>query len=116
VLCILLVAEVLASTGSVCETGLVYIARIRNLVISIAVLLLQIGLSFGFIIFAKESGWGAQYQAAGPAIALAVSLTIGSAIKAWLLQRLTGAPGVSFRRDRHFQPGRGSLYLLATCL
>jgi hypothetical protein len=35
-MCILLVAEVLASTGAVCETALVYIARHTNLAISSA--------------------------------------------------------------------------------
>ena len=73
-LCILLVAEVLASTGAVCETGLVYIARHKNLAI-----------------------WPEPVQAAGPALALAVSLTIGSAVKAALLYRLTGASVVSIR-------------------
>ena len=37
-LAFLLWAEVLASTGAVCESALVYIARHRNLMISIGVL------------------------------------------------------------------------------
>ncbi|NPB18467.1 lipopolysaccharide biosynthesis protein, partial [Shigella sonnei] len=56
-LCILLVAEVLASTGAVCETGLVYIARHKNLAISVCVLLLQIVLSFVFVFVARAQGW-----------------------------------------------------------
>lgn len=96
-LCVLLVAEVLASTGAVCETGLVYIARHKNLAISICVLLLQIVLSFVFVFVARGEGWPQPVQAAGPAVALAVSLTIGSALKALLLYRLTGAPVVSVR-------------------
>jgi O-antigen/teichoic acid export membrane protein len=96
-LCILLVAEVLASTGAVCETGLVYIARGKNLAVSICVLLLQIMLSFILVFVAREQGWPEPIQAAGPALALAISLTIGSAAKATLLYRLTGAPVVSIR-------------------
>jgi O-antigen/teichoic acid export membrane protein len=71
-LCILLVAEVLASTGAVCETGLVYIARHKNLAISVCVLLLQIVLSFVFVFVARAEGWPEPVQAAGPALALAV--------------------------------------------
>jgi len=96
-LCILLTAEVLASTGAVCETGLVYIARLKNLSVSICVLMLQIVLSFLFVFIAREQGWSEPVQAAGPALALAVSLTIGSAAKAILLYKLTGAPVVSIR-------------------
>ncbi|AQR74369.1 lipopolysaccharide biosynthesis protein [Sphingomonas sp. LM7] len=97
VMCVLLVAEVLASTGAVCETGLVYIARHRNLMISLAVLLLQIALSFGFVFLARAQGWSEPVQAAGPAVALAVSLTIGSIAKAIMLRRLLGAQVVSIR-------------------
>ncbi|UZK65545.1 lipopolysaccharide biosynthesis protein [Sphingomonas sp. M1-B02] len=90
-MCILLVAEVLASTGAVCETALVYTARMRNLVISLCILLLQIVLSFVFIYIARAQGWSEGWQAAAPAVALAISLTIGSAIKAILLRRILGA-------------------------
>lgn len=96
-LCVLLVAEVLASTGAVCETALVYMARHRNLMISLCVLLLQIALSFAFVVAARAMGWSEPAQATGPAVALAVSLTIGSAVKAILLRRLVGAPVISVR-------------------
>ncbi len=99
VLCVLLVAEVLASTGAVCETALVYIARHRNLMVSVCVLLLQIALSFAFVFLAREQGWSEAVQAAGPAVALALSLTIGSAAKAILLYRIVRAPVVSIRRS-----------------
>lgn len=96
-MCILLVAEVLASTGAVCETALIYIVRHRNLMISVAVLLLQITLSFVFVFVARAQGWSEPVQAAGPALALAVSLTIGSTVKAILLRRVVAAPVVSIR-------------------
>ena len=96
-LCILLIAEVLASTGAVCETALVYTARMRNLAVSLAVLALQIALSFAFILIARAEGLPIGYQAAAPALALAISLTIGSVVKAFMLRRLTGAPVISVR-------------------
>lgn len=96
-LCVLLAAEVLASTGAVCETGLVFIARHRNLAISVCVLLLQIALTFALLILARDHQWSLTWQVAAPAIALAVSLTIGSAAKAWMLARLTGENVVSVR-------------------
>ncbi|WP_448665171.1 lipopolysaccharide biosynthesis protein [Sphingomonas sp. CJ20] len=90
-LCILLMAEVFASTGAVCETALVYIARHRNLMISLCVLSFQIALSFAFVILARQQGWSEGWQAAGPAAALAISVTIGSVVKAIVLRRLLGA-------------------------
>lgn len=96
-LCVLLAAEMFASTGAVCESALVYIARHRNLVISVAVLMLQVALSFVFVFAARGLGWPEPWQAAGPALALAVSLTIGSAAKALLLRRLLGAAVATVR-------------------
>ncbi|WP_404335815.1 lipopolysaccharide biosynthesis protein [Sphingomonas sp. MMS12-HWE2-04] len=96
-LCILLVAEVLASTGAVCETGLVYIARHKNLAVSICVLVLQIALTFTLLILARDHAWPLAWQAAAPAIALAVAVTLGSVAKAALLRRLLGAPVLSVR-------------------
>lgn len=89
-LCILLAAEVLAAPGSVSESALVYVARHANLMISLMVLILQIALSFGFVLLLRQDGWPPAYQAAGPALALAVSLTIGSVIKAVLASRVLG--------------------------
>ncbi|WP_082664423.1 lipopolysaccharide biosynthesis protein [Sphingomonas sp. HT-1] len=97
VLCILLFAEVFASPGAVCETALVYIARHTNLMISVGVLLLQIGLSFALIVVARGQGWSVPIQSAAPAVALALALTIGSVAKGLLLQAKLGAPVVTIR-------------------
>lgn len=96
-LCVLLFAEVLASPGAVCETGLVYIARHRNLLVSVCVLALQIVLTVVLLIVAREHGWSQRWQVVAPAIALAASLTIGSIAKAVLLRRLLGASVLSIR-------------------
>jgi O-antigen/teichoic acid export membrane protein len=96
-MCFLLVAEVLASTGAVCETALVYIARHRNLGVSLFVLGTQIALSFALVFWMRALGWPLFYQATGPAVALALALTMGSLIKAVMLGRLLDAPVTSLR-------------------
>ena len=91
-LAFLLTAEVAASTGAVCESALVYIARHRNLMISTAMLAFQIGLSFALIYAMRAVGWPRAWQAAGPAVSLLVSLGMTSVIKASFLSRLLEAP------------------------
>ena len=91
-LAFLLTAEVLASTGAVSESALVYIARHRNLAISVAMLAFQVGVSFALIFAMRAAGWPPNFQAAGPAVALMVSVALTSVIKARLLGRLLGAP------------------------
>jgi O-antigen/teichoic acid export membrane protein len=94
----LLWAEVLASTGAVSETALVYIARHRNLVISAAMLLFQVGLSFALVYLMRAVGWPADWQAAGPALALLASVAVTSVVKAGVLRRLLAAPVSPLRR------------------
>jgi O-antigen/teichoic acid export membrane protein len=96
-LCVLLLAEMLASTGAVCESALVYMARHRNLLVSLAVLLLQIVLTLVLLFVAREQGWSEGWTVAAPAIALGISLTIGSAAKAILLRSLVKAPVLRVR-------------------
>ncbi|GGB22049.1 hypothetical protein GCM10011380_09530 [Sphingomonas metalli] len=91
-LAFLLAGEVLASTGAVCESALVYTARHRNLLISIAMLAFQIGLSFALVLGMRALGWPVMAQAAGVAVALAASLGLTSIIKARLLRHILSAP------------------------
>ncbi|VVS96056.1 Polysaccharide biosynthesis protein [Sphingomonas sp. EC-HK361] len=91
-LAFLLIAEVLASTGAVCETALVYTARHRNLMISATMLGVQVALSFALIFGMRRAGWPPNYQAAGPALALMISLALTSVVKARLLGRILRAP------------------------
>lgn len=88
----LLFAEVLASTGAVCESALVYTARHRNLVISVVMLVVQIVLSFVLILAMRRAGWPTTWQAAGPAVALMVSVGLTSVVKARLLGHILSAP------------------------
>jgi O-antigen/teichoic acid export membrane protein len=88
----LLLGEVFASTGAVCESALVYVARHRNLMISGVMLGFQIALSFALVFAMRAAGLPATWQAAGPAVALAISLALTSLAKATLLRWLLGAP------------------------
>ena len=87
----LLFAEVLASPGAVSETALVYIARHLNLAISLLMLLVQVGLSFALVATMRRLGWPVAWQAAGPALALMVSVALTSVVKAGVLGRLLAA-------------------------
>jgi O-antigen/teichoic acid export membrane protein len=102
----LLWGEVLATQGAVSESALVYVARHLNLAISIGMLLFQIALSFALIYLMRwldGSSWSLpllggidlhfpeNFQAAGPAIALMLSLALTSLIKGAVLRRLLQA-------------------------
>jgi O-antigen/teichoic acid export membrane protein len=91
-LAFLMIAEVIAATAVVSEAALVYIARHRNMMISLATILLQIGLSFALIVGMREAGLPTEVQAVGPAMALPVALGFASIVKARLLSRLLGHP------------------------
>src|SRR3546814_19080133 len=73
-LAFLLAAEVVAATAVVSEAALVYMARHRNLMISLAMIAVQAGLSFTFILFARAMNWSDLHVAAAPALALCVAL------------------------------------------
>ena len=91
-LAFLLLAEVVAAVAVVSEAALVYIARYQNFLISLAMIAVQIALTFGLIIGARRLGFSELYQAATPAIALATALAIGSLVKSHLAARLLDAP------------------------
>ncbi|MFS0737987.1 oligosaccharide flippase family protein [Sphingomonas sp. 1P06PA] len=97
VLAFLLAAEVVAAMAVVSEAALVYVARHRNLMISVATITLQVVLSFAFILGARALGWPVRVQAAGPAVALPIALAFASIMKARLLSQLLGAPVSGWR-------------------
>lgn len=86
----LLLAEVVASKAVVSEAALVYLARMRNLWISLATIGLQLVLTIGFILLARNAGWGPMYVAAAAALALVVSLGLASMVKSRVLARILG--------------------------
>jgi hypothetical protein len=97
VLAFLLFAEVVAATATVSESALIYCARKRNMAISLAMILLQAGLSVGFILLFQRLGWSEMWQAAGPAIALLLALAMAAIAKARLLSHLLKAPVSGWR-------------------
>jgi O-antigen/teichoic acid export membrane protein len=96
-LAFLLAAEVAASMAVVSESVLVYIARKRNLAISVGIIALQAVLTIIFIRLAQDAGLGRGYQAAGAAGALLAALAVSSLIKALLLKHLLKAPVSNWR-------------------
>lgn len=95
-LAFLLAAEVAAATAVVSEAALIYMARLRNLWISLATLGLQVLLSVILIHAVDWIGIAGRsrglFQAAAVALALMLALAVSSAIKARLLEKLLGAP------------------------
>jgi O-antigen/teichoic acid export membrane protein len=93
-LAFLLAAEVAAATAVVSESALVYMARHRNLLISIGMLAVQALVSVGLILMVDElpvkSGYVGLYQAAAVASGLMISLGIGSLVKSRFLEKLLG--------------------------
>jgi O-antigen/teichoic acid export membrane protein len=95
-LAFLLAAEVAAATAVVSESALVYMARHRNLLISIGMLAVQALVSVGLIMLIPnlplKAGYVGLFQAAAVACGLMISLGIGSVIKANFLSRLLNQP------------------------
>ncbi|WP_390588034.1 oligosaccharide flippase family protein [Erythrobacter sp. MTPC3] len=96
-LAILLAAEVVASMAVVSESVLVYIARKRNLAISVGIITLQGVLTVGFILLANHLGMDEGFMAAGAALALFIALLVSSLIKALVLKTLLKAPVSNWR-------------------
>jgi hypothetical protein len=98
-LAFLLAAEVIAAAAVVSEAALIYVARTRNMVISLIMLALEAGLAAWLILLMKREGLPQAYQATGPAIALCVALGFASIAKSRLLCRKLGAPVSGWRWD-----------------
>ena len=89
-LAFLLAAEVVAATAVVSEAALVYVARKRNLAISLGTIGLQAALTVAAIMLVERMQLGEPYKAAGAAISLMIALGVASLVKAWLLSRILG--------------------------
>jgi O-antigen/teichoic acid export membrane protein len=95
----LLAAEVIAAAAVVSEAALIYIARKRNMAISLVMLAIEAGLAAALILIMKKEGLPQAWQATGPAIALCVALAFASITKSWLLKKQLGAPVSGWRWD-----------------
>jgi O-antigen/teichoic acid export membrane protein len=89
-LAFLLAAEVVAATAVVSDAALIYMARLRNVTISLATIALQAGLTVGGILLVDRMGFDQLYRAAAAAAALMLSLGVASITKSRLLSRLLG--------------------------
>jgi O-antigen/teichoic acid export membrane protein len=96
-LAFLLGAEVVAATATTSEAALIYIARHRNMVLSLLMIGLQGLLTVGLILLMRRLGWPEMWQATAPAIALALALAFAAISKARLLSRLLDAPVSGWR-------------------
>ncbi len=89
-LIILLSAEVVAATAVVSESALVYVARFRNLMVSLLTISLQAVLTFGGIWLVDHLGLDPQLRAPAAALALLLSLALASILKSRLLSTFLG--------------------------
>ena len=87
----LLAAEVMASLAVVSESALVYVARKRNLLISVLMIALQAAATFALMWLAPAMGWDLRWQSAGPAMVLAATLLLASIFKSSLASAVLGA-------------------------
>ncbi|MFW1373589.1 hypothetical protein ACEV99_23110, partial [Vibrio parahaemolyticus] len=72
--------------------ALIYVARMRNLWISLGTIVLQGILTVGLIGAAQRAGGNAMVEAAMAALAMALALGTTSLLKARLLARVVGQP------------------------
>lgn len=93
----LLIAEATSAPSVVSEAALVYLARGRNLWLSIATIVLQGMLSLIFVLAARNLAMPEMWIAACPALALAIALAAGSWIKSRALSNIVKAPVTAWR-------------------
>jgi O-antigen/teichoic acid export membrane protein len=91
-LAFLLAAEVVAATAVVSEAALIYLARVRNLYVSIATIGLQALLTVGGIMLVDHLGLSDLFRAAAAAAALMIALGFASVVKSRLLSRMLAEP------------------------
>ena len=84
----LLAAEVVAAGAVVSEAALIYMARVRNLFISVLTIAFQAVLTLAGILLMQHWGYNPLFQAAAAAAALMVALGIASLVKARMLSRM----------------------------
>ena len=103
----LLAAEVIAATAFVSEAALIYLARKRNMMLSLIMLALEAGLAAALILLMKSEGLPLAFQATGPAIGLCVALAFASIAKSRLLCRQLGERVSGWRWDLAWATGAG---------
>jgi O-antigen/teichoic acid export membrane protein len=105
----LLAAEVIAAAAVVSEAALIYVARTRNMIISLIMLAMEAGLAAALILVMKDEGLPQAFQATGPAIGLCVALGFASLAKSWLLKKELKAPVSGWRWDLVWATAAGAV-------
>ncbi|MEO6225568.1 MAG: lipopolysaccharide biosynthesis protein [Sphingomicrobium sp.] len=105
----LLAAEVIAATAVVSEAALIFVARTRNMIISLIMLAIEAGLAVVLIVVMRAEGLPQSFQAAGPAIALCIALAFASITKSRLLARELNAPVSGWRWDLAWATAAGAI-------
>jgi len=105
----LLAAEVIAAAAVVSEAALIYVARKRNMLISLVMLAMEAGLAVALILIMRDQGLPQAFQATGPAIALCVALAFASITKSWLLKRQLKEPVSGWRWDLAWATASGMI-------
>jgi len=118
----LLAAEVIAAVAFVSASALIYIARKRNMIISLIMLAMEAGLAAALILIMRARHLPQPWQATGPAIGLCFALCFASLTKSWLLKKELDAPVSGWRWDLAWATaagvvaGAGVRYLLPETL
>jgi len=103
----LLAAEVIAASAFVCEAALIYVARKRNMILSIVMLALEAVGAAALILIMRGEGLPQTFQATGPAIALCIALGFAWITKSWLLSKELGESVTGWRWDLAWATGAG---------
>lgn len=90
-LAFLLAAEVVAAMAAVSEAALIYVARHRNMWLSLVMIAIEAGLSVALILAMRELDMPVMWQATGPAIGLLLALGFAAVAKSRLLCGILGA-------------------------
>jgi O-antigen/teichoic acid export membrane protein len=96
-LALLLAAEVVAAPAVVSEAGLIYVAPLRNLVLSLVTIGLQALLTIAAIATVRRLGYNQLYLDAAVAGSLMLALAFASTVKGRLLRGILGAPVGNWR-------------------
>src|SRR3954468_18358532 len=101
-LAVLLAAEAIAATAVVSEAALIYVAKMRNLAISILMIIVQAALSVAAVqairlLHPVEDAADDPIAAAGPAIALMIALGFASIAQSRVVSRTLGEPVSGWR-------------------
>ena len=103
----LLAAEVIAATAVLSESALIFLARKRNMIISLIMLAFEAALAVALILIMRNEQLPLAYQATGPAIALCIALAFASIAKSLLLKKTLRAPVSGWRWDLAWATGSG---------